>query len=168
MFLKEYKSLVGYLERYTVLKIGRLHIRLHVIKSPDKTPFMHTHPFHYVSVILSGGYTELVGNRLKKHSVGSVIVRQNKTAHRIQSVLPGTVTLFFTWKTPNYSWQFSDELQDSVDEWVIYERGIYSRIVFGKKCFAKFDRFWYIGHSNAIDAENESRPSIDQTSPGIV
>lgn len=165
MFLKEYKSLKGYLERYTVLQLGKLHIRLHKIKSADKTPFKHSHPFHYVSVILRGGYTEKIDGEIKTHTVGRIIIRRNTTMHRIQSVQPGTVTLFFTWKTPDYKWQFSEE-QCELPEWQHYAKGVYKRTVFGRSVFAKFDKFWHVGHITVDAAIGEVEPSIDQTEVG--
>lgn len=77
--------------------------RVHKILDIDRTPFLHTHPFWYVSIILKGGYTERVLQKdgsLKtiKHRPGSVIVRSPFTAHRIDAVEPRCTTLFLTWK----------------------------------------------------------------------
>ncbi len=165
MWLKKYKSLEGYLERFTVLNISKLHIRIHHILSGDKTPFMHTHPFHYVSIILSGGYTEHLEGKVIHHKRGGIIIRKNTTLHRIHSVLPGTKTLFFTWKTPQHKWTFG-KAQYKIEGWVNYKNGVYKRTIFGKEVFAKFDKYWHIGHNNVNDAMLEKNPSIDQTSVG--
>lgn len=163
---KEYKSLKGYLERYTVLLLGKLHVRLHKILSEDKTPYLHTHPFHYISIILRGGYTEKLTKREIVHKPGSIILRKNTTAHRIQSVSPNTLTLFFTWKTPNYSWQFKEYDPTYTDNWVAHKSGIYTRMIFNKEVYAKFDKYWHRGHNNIDSARLELNPSIDQTTCG--
>lgn len=49
-----------FLERYTILKIGLLHIRIHYIKDIDRSVFYHNHLFHYISIILKGGYSDEV------------------------------------------------------------------------------------------------------------
>lgn len=63
---KKYSSISGYLERFTLFKIGKLHVRVHHILSADGTIYCHNHPFHYISIILKGGYVEQIieGDRL--------------------------------------------------------------------------------------------------------
>lgn len=101
--MRPYKHLPGYLHRWQVFSLGRLRVRIHEILSEDRTPFLHTHPFNYCSIVLSGGYTEqyVDGDMLitKSYRRGSVIFHESKTAHRITSVTPGTRTLFITWLT---------------------------------------------------------------------
>jgi len=99
-----YNHLVGYLHRWKLIEIGRFMLRIHRILDCDRTPFLHTHPFSYVSVVLRGGYTERYlsdDGKLTKvsHRFGSVIFRRNTTPHRIDSVSEGCTTLFFVWKT---------------------------------------------------------------------
>ena len=101
--MRVYSHLPGYLHRWRLLGAGRFMLRLHRILSPDGTPFLHTHPFWYVSVVLRGGYTERFlrsdGTLAeRRHGPGAVIVRRPDTAHRIDSVRPGCTTLFFSWK----------------------------------------------------------------------
>src|SRR5574343_12593 len=71
-------SIKGYLERLELLRLGNLSVRVHWIKDIDRTPFLHTHPFSYLSIITRGGYTEelLVNGRLveRSHLAGSFIV----------------------------------------------------------------------------------------------
>lgn len=98
--IKPYTHIVGYLHRWTILRIGAFHARIHDILSIDQTPFLHNHPFWYISIILRGGYTEQVEAAdgtlmVKTHRVGSVISRKDGTYHRIIAVQPGTKTLFF-------------------------------------------------------------------------
>lgn len=127
IFLKPYVSLKGYLERFTLFSFGRLHIRVHQIKSADQTPFAHSHPFHYCTVILSGGYVEWLNGKETLHKAGSVLFRRNTTEHRLQSVLEGTRTLFIAWGTPEYQWVFSKAPVASSDVSSGIRRGIYLR-----------------------------------------
>lgn len=163
-FWKPYKSLTGYLKRFTILQCGRVHIRIHRILSADKTPFLHTHPFHYVSIIVSGGYWEKINDRIIHHTVGSIICRRATDAHRIVKVSPNTKTLFITWCTDS-GWQLSPDNQQP-DDWISHTPGIYLRELYGRIRFCKFDQFWHRAHDSLAEALIETNPSIDQTSKG--
>ena len=165
--MKSYKSLKGYLERFTLLKIGRLHIQIHNILSKDVTPFQHTHPYSYISIILSGGYVEKVRETFLTHYKGGIIFRKSTTPHRITSVLPGTKTLFITWITKDKLWRFQ-AFGDTSKEWEDLTPGIYSRELYGRRVFCKFDKFWYKGHKTFEEALLEKIPSIDQETKGII
>lgn len=160
--LKPYKHLNGYLERWTVLKIGRLHVRLHDIKRNDATPFLHNHPFHYLSFIISGGYTENLDGKFITRRRFSLAFRSDKTYHRIVSVQPKTKTIFFTWKT-NTKWDLKPS-KEKTDDWVDYEPGLYIRTLWDKPRYCKFDKYWFEGKSSKQEALASNRPSIDQTS----
>lgn len=165
-----YKHLRGYLERYTIIKFWRVHVRFHRIKRPDITPFLHSHPFHYLSIVLWGGYSECLDNgKVIKHSMFSVIPRSARVAHRILTVEKGTLTLFFTVKTRDYSWRLEDDKSDHpAPEWIDYPKGIYLRELYGRKVYSKFDRYWHKA-ANCIDLANtEMQPSIDQSTAGTL
>lgn len=163
--LKPYKHLKGYLERWTVVKIGKLHIRLHDIKRNDATPFLHNHPFHYLSFILSGGYEENVDGKIINRKRFSLAFRSDKAYHRIVSVKPNTRTIFFTWKTST-KWNLKPS-KEALKEWIIYPTGVYERVLWGKKRFCKFDNYWFEGSENFEQAMEAKSPSIDQSSPPI-
>lgn len=164
--MKPYKHLLGYLERYTILKIGRLHIRLHRIKRSDITPFQHTHPFSYISIILRGGYTDRVRTKCYTHGIGSVIFRKSSTPHRIVDVEHGTTTLFITWLTKDRKWKFV-EYGEVSGEWTLYETGIYKRVLYGKEKYCKFDGYWFKSSDTFEGALAETEPSIDQNTVGF-
>ena len=164
-----YKHLLGYLERYTLIHFKRMHIRIHRIKRPDITPFLHTHPFHYLSIVLRGGYTESLEGKMIKHRWLSVIPRRSKTAHRIVAVQPGTLTLFFSWKTKGQQWEFKRGGSDfPSQDWVDHPKGIYTRELYGRIVFSKFDGYWHRAADSKSGAEQEYRPSIDQSTPGVL
>lgn len=165
--MKAYKHLLGYLERYTLLNFKRLHVRFHRIKRPDVTPFLHTHPFHYLSIVLRGGYTESQTGKTIRHRRLSFILRRAQTAHRIVSVEPGTLTLFFAWKTQTAQWELQEAPSQHVTpDWVDYPKGVYSRQLYGRKVYSKFDRYWHRCADTCSAAEAETRASIDQSTTG--
>ena len=164
--MKPYKPLLNYLERFTVFKVGRLHIRIHHIKQADILPFQHTHPFNYMSIILRGGYTEQQRFKSITHTVGSVIFRSHKTPHRLSVVDPSTVTLFVAWNTKEHLWEFQD-YSNHADNWTTHPVGVYSRELYGKRLFSKFDKYWHKSSNTVNGALEQKHPSIDQNTKGI-
>lgn len=166
IFLKPYISLKEYLERFTLFALGRLHIRIHQIKSQDQTPFAHTHPFHYCSIILSGGYVEWIDDKETLHKAGSVLFRRNTTYHRIQSILQGTRTLFIAWGTPKYQWTFSKAPVASCEVLDGIQPGIYMRTLSGVDKYSKFDVYWHLSSDTVDGAMTKKQPSINQQTKG--
>jgi hypothetical protein len=163
--LKKYSSIAGYLERYSLFKLGKLHIRIHHILSSDGTPYCHNHPFHYVSIILKGGYTEQIihKNTLieKKYRVGSIIIRSAHTHHRIKKAVD-CKTLFFAWRIKQ-KWSLQTHAGiECRDYQKPLHNGIYLRMINGKEVYCKFDNFWFIGSDTIEKALLETRLSIYQ------
>ncbi len=167
IILKKYSSIPKYLERFTILKVFNLHIRIHNILSEDKTPFYHNHPFSFLSIVLNGGYTEeyLVGKKIitKEHKLFSFILRNKETYHKIISVKPNTKTLFFAiGNTKKWHLKSIDTLINRP------ENGIYKRVINNKEVYSKCqDGMYYIGSTNIVDATNETRLSIYQDDTNI-
>lgn len=90
-------ELVGYLHRWYMSPKGSGDNQfLHHILAADE-PIFHDHPWHFRSIILSGGYDERTtpdGNI--RYSVGDVIFHSASTCHYITRVLPDTWTMVFT------------------------------------------------------------------------
>lgn len=154
-FLRKYTTIKDLMTRFTILQIGRLHIRVHSFTGKDETTLLHCHPFHYVSVILCGGYTEQVNGKTVVHKAPCIIARRGSTFHRIDHVLPNTKTLFFA--LGNFGWQAkpvgnidktTDGLHQLDDLWYKRHEGV-----------------WYIGHADASTASLETRHSIHQHRP---
>lgn len=168
--MKKYTSITGYLERFSLFGLGKLKIRWHKILSADGTPYCHNHPFHYVSIIIKGQYTEEIikCDRLieKTHKIGSIIIRSAKTHHRIKEA-KNCRTLFFAWDSPN-KWSLKahkDIICPSFNKPSI--SSIYRRKINGKELYCKFDEFWFIGSEKIEEAKNETRLSIYQVEPWI-
>ena len=158
ILFRKYSNIKDFLHRFTLLKIGKLHIRIHKIKNSDQTTLFHNHPFHYISVILKGGYKETVmHNGIYQKRINkflSVICRSNKVFHRIDEIFGETITLFIAYG--DYKWRaFNINATD--------DNGVYQREVKEKTLWAKKeDGVWFIGHSNKVDAMGETRHSIHQ------
>lgn len=162
--LPDHKSLAGYMERRTLLHVGRLHIRLHRIRSCDATPFLHSHPFSYLSVILRGGYVEQTERGIFRFSRGAFLWRPSTVHHRLVSVDPGTLTLFITWKRKDNDWRLVRPAQQLPCEgWIDHPRGIYVRQLYGRRRLCKFDGFWRTAADTIDGAWASTRPSIDQS-----
>lgn len=158
-FWQTYSNIENFLHRFTILKIGKLHIRLHKIKSADKTTLFHNHPFHYISVILKGGYTEkiLFSNTIKEktHNVGKVIFRKNDVFHRIEKLKKETITLFITWG--KYEWKaLNASLSKNPDG--VFQRKVKNKILWCKR----INDVWFIGNTDKDVASLETRHSIHQ------
>jgi hypothetical protein len=160
-FLKKYRSIPKYLERFTILKISNFHIRIHKILSEDKTPFYHNHPFHFLSIVINGGYTEEILHngkvKTKQHNSFAFIFRNKNTYHKIASVKPNTKTLFFAIGNTK-KWNLK-----SINNSNRPENGLYKRIINSKEVYSKCsDGMFYIGSSDIDTALNENRLSIYQ------
>lgn len=166
IFFKRYNSLPNYLHRWTIFSINKLHVRLHKILCEDKTNFLHSHPFYFISIILKNGYEEelLVNNQIKiiKHRFGSIIFRKPTDFHRIKSIDGKTITFFITWKV-NSGWNLIEHPHLLNKSFVKPSKnGIYLRKINGRIIYSKFNEFWFIGSEDLSEAAIETRASIHQ------
>lgn len=156
---KPYTNIKDFLHRFTIFKLGKLHIRIHKITSPDQSNLYHNHPFHYISVILKGGYTErtIKGNSTidRSYKPLSIIVRNRNVFHRIETLNSETITLFIAFG--DYGWKAHNPNPNNDDDG-LYQRKIGDRLVWSKK----ENGIWFIGNENESIALNETRHSIHQ------
>ncbi|QBY56462.1 hypothetical protein [Cupriavidus oxalaticus] len=136
---------------------------MHRIQSKDLTPFLHTHPFAYASLILRGGYGEQTSQDIRWYGPGSLLLRRSDFAHRLARVEPGTLTLFITWKRKDNARQLRrPEIMDPDVPWVDYPAGVYQRRLYGRVRYCKFDQFWHTAADTVEAASASTKPSIDQ------
>ncbi len=140
---KPYSNIKDFLYRFTILKIGKIHIRLHKIKSEDKTTLFHNHPFNYISIILKGGYQERYicqkssEIKSKKYNFLNVIFGNNKRFHRIEKIKGETITLFITYG--KYEWHAINMSKNNL------ENGIFKRKINNKSVWSKRENgIWFI------------------------
>lgn len=153
---KPYSNIKDFLLRFTLFKVGKLHVRLHKIVDKDNTTLFHNHPFKYLSIVLKGGYTEhIAGVGMRTHKRGSFILRSNNTYHRIESIQGETVTLFIAWG--DYGWSAWNPGRSN------HPDDIYRRMVQGEWKWAKRENgIWFIGNAEKELAKVEIRHSIHQ------
>lgn len=106
-----------YMGRYALIESRFLHIRVHHLATPDLDRHLHDHPWNFVSLLLSGSYTEarpvtvdpcFNGDAQEEDAwitvrrPGSIAFRRATHRHRITSVEPETYSLFIT--GPKLQW----------------------------------------------------------------
>lgn len=159
IIFKPYTNIKDFLQRFTILKIGNLHIRLHKITDKDRTTLFHNHPFNYISVILKGGYTETYltnkGQQTASHGFLSIVKRNHHIYHRIDEIKKPTLTLFIAYG--KYPWNaFNTENHSD-------SNGLYLRLINSKQIWSKRENgIWFIGHEDKDKAIKETRHSIHQ------
>lgn len=86
-----------YLRRYYIIRGERFRVFLHEILRSDEDPYMHTHPWDFTTVLLSGGYIEELPTGKIKRKRFSVIRHKADDLHRIELDQP-VWTLFMAGK----------------------------------------------------------------------
>jgi hypothetical protein len=73
-----------YLRRWWILPRNRFfNIYLHNILRDDDDSALHDHPWHNVSIVLSGGYWEYTPSDMCWRAAGSITFRKATQAHRL-------------------------------------------------------------------------------------
>lgn len=73
-----------YLRRWWVIpRGGRFNIYLHQVLRDDDDRALHDHPWWNVSILLRGGYVEVMPNATKHRRAGHVVFRRAEAAHRL-------------------------------------------------------------------------------------
>lgn len=170
------KIIKNLMNRKSLLSLGRFKVRIHKFSNKDKSGKLHNHPFSYISIVLSGGYTEELKDGVITHQpTGAVIIRKSNTPHRIISCLENTKTLIITFYNKTNEWNFCESVYKETDKEILnklamYRNGqVYTRILSDKALFCKFDNgVWFKGHSNYKMASLETQPSMDQETPSII
>ena len=78
--------------RYTLAKTPWFAVYLHRFFRGDIDRCLHDHPWPFISVVLKGGYWEVMSDGYHWRRPGSILWRPAKTAHRIECG-PGTWSL---------------------------------------------------------------------------
>lgn len=120
-----------YLARLRIVQTPWFGVYLHDIFEPDGDRDPHDHPWNFTSIVLRGGYTEVI------HPVPHVDLRLNRyyrtwkrwswhkmstdQAHRICDLEPGTKTLILCGRRSRTWGFFTDE---GWMEWSAYEKWI--------------------------------------------
>lgn len=153
-FLKPYTNIKNFLYRFTIFQIGNLHIRIHKIVDDDKTTLLHNHPFNYISIILKGGYTDVLEDKTYNYGWLSIIKRKHEQYHRIINVKKNTYTLFIAYG--KYEWNAKNINKNGISG--IFQRNLNNRTIWAKR----ENNIWFIGNENKEIAIKETKHSIHQ------
>lgn len=165
-FMRPYPSIPGYLIRKTIISLGRFFVREHKIDSADGTPYLHNHPFAYVTIVLKGGYVEqyldLPSGTVRERRVRRFVptFRRSGTYHRIKSVEPETRTAFFGFNTGRPWGTVLHSQIKAPDAWTVHEDGVYLFTDGYRKC--RSGR-WYTLSPTPTGANSTTVLSIHQT-----
>lgn len=104
------------LRRWKITLWGGISIRLHRWVEGDPREYQHSHPWHFVTFVLRGGYTD-VGDGRPDDVVRAPAVRYRSPdwRHSVTKVLPGTWSLVVTgrvierWKFWIGRWRVNEE-----------------------------------------------------------
>ena len=78
-----------YMKRWKLISLRLFGIRVHHILRSDADRELHDHPFDFISVILSGSYTEyLADGTVTTYKAGSILFRRAETLHRLELSAP--------------------------------------------------------------------------------
>src|SRR5688572_9771849 len=110
--IKDIKSKAGiqHFKRWNILSTPWFRIYLHEISRADEDFHLHSHPWHFISLILKGGYSEKwISERESKHIMPykmkyelishhrwNILFRKAGDFHKIIDIKPSTKTLVFT------------------------------------------------------------------------
>lgn len=77
-------------------------IYLHQLIRSDAGNLLHDHPWSFISIILSSGYTEITKEGKKTHRPGAVLIRPANWQHRVEINIPAWTLVFTRPKTRNW------------------------------------------------------------------
>lgn len=80
----------------TLLNLGLFSIRVHEWHRSDDKRFMHDHPWHFVTLVLRGSYTDVSSQGRDVLTAGSVRYRHAGHAHYVEVPPAGAVTIILT------------------------------------------------------------------------
>lgn len=72
-----------YLTRWRIIQTPWGGIFLHAIRRPDGDRALHDHPWSFISLVLKGGYVEILPDRVVSRLQGSITRRRAEDQHRI-------------------------------------------------------------------------------------
>ena len=80
----------------TLLNLGLFSIRLHEWHRSDDKRFFHDHPWHFITLVLRGSYTDVSAAGRDMLTAGSIRYRSAGHAHYVEVPPTGAVTIIVT------------------------------------------------------------------------
>lgn len=91
------KQGVVHFERWAIIEIRNCFaLYVHKISKADEDQYLHSHPWNFIGVILSGAYREKTNEGINLRRAGSILAGTRNYFHKIAEIVDGPVfTLFF-------------------------------------------------------------------------
>jgi hypothetical protein len=83
-----------FMRRYYLLKWGWFNVYLHEILRSDEDLCLHDHPWRFATLILAGGYDEVLPGGVRHRPPGTFLFRPAKFRHRIECTRPAWSLVF--------------------------------------------------------------------------
>jgi len=83
-----------FMRRYKLLRTPLGNVYLHHIRRSDEDRCLHDHPWPFVTLILAGGYREVLPGGRRWREPGSFLSRRATFAHRIEVDRPAWSLVF--------------------------------------------------------------------------
>lgn len=80
----------------TLLNLGLFSVRVHEWHRSDDKRFFHDHPWHFVTLVLRGSYTDVSAQGRDVLTAGSVRYRHAGHAHYVEVPPAGAITIILT------------------------------------------------------------------------
>lgn len=77
-----------YMIRYRLFKFRWFNVYAHHFSRGDLDPCLHDHPWRFVTLILAGGYTEILANGERWRPPGTLLYRSATHRHRVVTTRP--------------------------------------------------------------------------------
>lgn len=71
--------------RFTLFRNRWFTVYLHRLDAPQWHPDCHDHPWKFVTLLLRGGYEELIGNTIHWRRPGSILYRPAESSHNVRT-----------------------------------------------------------------------------------
>lgn len=97
--VKEIRSKEGevHFRRWSIFENKWFRIYLHQILKADEDAHEHTHPWNFISWLISGTYIEDSNGKATFRKTGSLLHRKADVPHKLISVSPGCLSLVFAY-----------------------------------------------------------------------
>lgn len=106
-----------YLQRWHLVRLFGLALMLHKMHRPDYSLCDHDHPWWFISLVLRGGYEELVDGEHRRHRPGALLFRGRHFRHHITRLPRGTAWTLVLRGRHTRTWGFWKDVRDGVREW---------------------------------------------------
>lgn len=113
LLVKEIRSRQGELHfrRYRLLELPFLRVYIHNICKADEDAHQHTHPWNFLTFIITGGYEEQSGDKVRRFYPGCIGVKTCSESHKVVKLFGNTWTFVVAWgKRRDWGYRLSNKM----------------------------------------------------------